>query len=79
MAVEGRGCLLSQGGEHGEDLHRVHVTRGEGTRGTQGKGWGLRQVGKGTLHWPWGSGGEVQKQGQEVGLGMAEGWGKRRE
>ena len=44
-----------------------------------GQGWGLRQVGKGTLHWPWGSGGEVQNQGQEVGVGMAEGWGKRRE
>ena len=45
----------------------------------RGQGWGLRQVGKGTLHWPWGSEGEVQNQGQEVGVGMAEGWGKRRE
>jgi hypothetical protein len=45
----------------------------------RGQGWGLRQVGKGTLHWPLGSGGEVQNQGQEVGVGMAAGWGKRRE
>ena len=53
----------------------------------QGQGWGLRQVGKGTLHWPWGSYGSkvhlpwggVQIQGQVVGFGMAEGWGKRLE
>jgi hypothetical protein len=38
-----------------------------------GQGWGLWQVGMGTLHWPWGSGGDVQNQGQEVGVGMAEG------
>ena len=53
----------------------------------RGQGWGLRQVGKGTLHWPLGSYGSrvhglwggMQIQGQEVGIGMAEGWGKRRE
>ena len=45
----------------------------------RGQGWGLWQVGMGTLQWPWASGGEVQNQGQEVGVGMAEGLGKRRE
>ncbi len=53
----------------------------------RGQGWGLRKVGKGTLHWPLGSYGSrvhwpwggVQIQGQVVGVGMAEGWGKRRE
>ena len=52
-----------------------------------GQGWGLQQVGKWTLHWPWGrygsrvhwSWGGVQIQGQVVGVGMAAGWGKRRE
>jgi hypothetical protein len=42
------------------------------------RGQGLVQVGRGTLHWPWGSGVEVKNQGQEVGVSMAEGWRRRR-
>ena len=34
---------------------------------------GLGQAGKGTLHCPWGSVGEVKNQGQGVGVGGAAG------
>ncbi len=34
---------------------------------------GLGQAGKGTLHWPWGSVGEVKNQGQGVGVIVAAG------
>jgi hypothetical protein len=39
---------------------------------------GLGQVGRGTLHRLWSSGVEMENQGQEVGVSMAEGWRRRR-
>jgi hypothetical protein len=44
----------------------------------QGEGLGQGQVGRGTLQWPLGSGGEVKNQDQEVGVSMVEGWRRRR-
>jgi hypothetical protein len=39
----------------------------------RGQVQGLGQAGKGTLHWPWGSVGEVKNQGQGMGVIVAAG------